>query len=225
MATDQAVRRPLWVYLAVTAAGIIVVATILFAVFKPVLVLPRLQQVPPFSLRDLDGQFVTATELVGRPLLFVPFATRDPAAIDTLTTIQTLKAELEQQGLPLQTALITVDPDYDTPERLQDFAATYRLTPAEDWQFLTGSTDAVRFAVGTGLGIYYAPTDDGTVPPHDRIVILADRTGIMRGRYAADQLDPQQLAEHVALLEREAASRGATRVAYEAAHLFMCYPR
>ncbi len=48
----------------------------------------------------------------------------------------------------------------------------------------------------------------------------------MRAEYRTGALDPALLARDVTLLLEEAAnSQGVVRLGYEAAHLFLCYPR
>ena len=56
--------------------------------------------------------------------------------------------------------------------------------------------------------------------------MLVDHLGIMRAEYRTGALDPALLARDVNLLLEEAAnSQGVVRLGYEAAHLFLCYPR
>ena len=56
--------------------------------------------------------------------------------------------------------------------------------------------------------------------------VLVDHLGIMRADYRTGVLDPALLVRDVNLLVEEAAnSDGIARLGYEAAHLFLCYPR
>ena len=55
----------------------------------------------------------------------------------------------------------------------------------------------------------------------------ADGTGVIRGEYRYQTLasDADKLVHHVDILAAEVRNAsGATAVAYEAAHLFLCYP-
>jgi len=56
--------------------------------------------------------------------------------------------------------------------------------------------------------------------------VLVDGLGIMRAEYRTGAPAPELIARDVNLLVKEAAnSDGIARLGYEAAHLFLCYPR
>jgi len=47
----------------------------------------------------------------------------------------------------------------------------------------------------------------------------------VRARYGVRNLSKARLARDLGLLVKEAQAEGASRLIYETAHLFMCYPR
>lgn len=68
--------------------------------------------------------------------IFTSCTTICPVLSATFSQAQT---ELTNRHLPPIMVSITVDPDYDTPERLADYAETFRAGP--NWMFLTGGKD------------------------------------------------------------------------------------
>ena len=56
--------------------------------------------------------------------------------------------------------------------------------------------------------------------------VLVDQSGMIRARYFTAVPDPTVLQRDINLLLQEAKNlTGSKKVAYEAAHLFLCYPR
>ena len=60
----------------------------------------------------------------------------------------------------------------------------------------------------------------------DPRIVLVDGWGTLRAEYRVTQPDMEIIARDLRLLTEEAQnSEGTARLAYEAAHLFLCYPR
>lgn len=225
MTKEIPVRRSVWVRIAVAFASVLALATASFAVLQPVQVLPRLQPIPPFSLVDASGQTVKATDLAGSLAVVGFLAASDPTAPKVVRQLREFEQGLPRVGLPVRLVLITVDPERDTPEVLREFARDHGIAPGT-WHILTGTVENVKLTVGSGFGVYFAPDPQGgRTPLYDRVLIIVDENGVMRGRYPSTDLEQERLSNHVALLRKESASSGAARVAYEAAHLFMCFPQ
>ena len=80
----------------------------------------------PFALVDGAGRRVTDADFRGRPMLIVFGTTHSPDI--TASSLQVLMAALEKLGARAGNAvpiLIGIDPERDTPERLQRFAARF----------------------------------------------------------------------------------------------------
>ena len=97
--------------------------------------------VPPAVklVRD-DGTTVDlATLLADERPLFVNFIYTSCTSVCPVmsATFSALEQELRQQRSNARLVSISIDPDYDTPERLTHYAARYRT--GKDWLFLTGS--------------------------------------------------------------------------------------
>jgi protein SCO1/2 len=86
---------------------------------------------------------------------------------------------------------VSVDPEYDTPQRLAAFA---RANGAESprWYFLTGESRHVRETVLRGFQVAFA-RDSGDISSitHGVHVVLVDGRGRIRGYY--DSSDPDAL--------------------------------
>lgn len=108
---------------------------------SPVARTDNLIVVPPAVklVRD-DGAAVDLTALLAdeRPL-FVNFIYTSCTSVCPVmsATFSALEQELRQRRSTARLVSISIDPDYDTPERLSQYAARYRT--GKDWLFLTGS--------------------------------------------------------------------------------------
>ncbi|MBI5567151.1 MAG: SCO family protein, partial [Chloroflexi bacterium] len=94
------------------------------------------------------------------------------------------------------------------------------------WDWLTGDVLRTKYVVGGGFSVFYddRPGTTDTVRLDPRYV-LVDGAGIVRAEYRTVDLNVERVAQDIAILADEIQnSQGAARLAYEAAHLFRCYP-
>lgn len=101
-----------------------------------------------------------------------------------------------QESLPKSIRFVSfsVDPEYDTPERLKAYAANTLAEPGR-WIFLTGEMEMInRVAAAIHLGQVDEPL------MHSQRFVLVDKTGKVRGYY--DSNDPA----HLQALEKDAKS-------------------
>lgn len=107
-------------------------------------------------LVGMDGQETTLlTEIAGNKPVIVTFVFTTCATICPILsgTFAELETRLEQAGEDVRLVSISIDPEYDTPERLRDYAQRFKAGP--DWRFLTGDPaqiDRVRKAFGVYRG-------------------------------------------------------------------------
>ena len=93
----------------------------------------------------------------------------------------------------------------------------------ETWRWATVANEEA--VIGSGFRVFFEQTDSGY--RFDPVFIIVDGYGVIRGEYRYQTLvdDADRLVSHVNLLGEELRnSTGAATVAYEAAHLFLCYP-
>jgi protein SCO1/2 len=106
--------------------------------------LADLGEVPAFALTDERGQPFTEDAFRGHETIISFIFTR----CDTICPITTMKMERIQEktadaGAGIKLVSFSVDPTYDTPERLTEFAVRYHAD-ATRWRFVTGALDTVH---------------------------------------------------------------------------------
>lgn|GEM_PF-1106442 len=128
------------------------------------LALPVFGEVPDFALVDQEGQPFTRADLDGLIHLVAFIYTSCPDICPaTSARMAAFQAELARAGLTDKVHLlsITVDPEYDTPERLTAYARIYGADTSS-WRFLTGELHEVRSLVEEGflVGMQQVPTNE-----------------------------------------------------------------
>ena len=209
-------------------AALVTLGVLAFAIFQPIKVLPRITLAPGLALVDQAGRPLNNEDLRGQIVLYsFTFAECvDPCLKmnGVLRELQHRLPEVNTSGAPVRLVTISVDPARDTPEALADLAVTSGADP-DVWRFATGDARRLKSAVGAGFQLFYGPEPDGTLKV-DPLFALVDGWGILRAEYrtAAPAVD-RQLRDIGLLAEEARNSTGLARYAYEAAHLFLCYPR
>jgi protein SCO1/2 len=123
------VQRPLnWLLVAV---GVLLIATMCFAIFQPVTVVPRITTAPSYELTDQNGQLITQQSFAGKIVVYGFGYTNDPTGVidQTVTDLERVQTEVQSQNIDAEIALALVlfDNERDTPERRREFAAQRRL--------------------------------------------------------------------------------------------------
>lgn len=218
--------KPVWIFYIFLA--LFLIGVIAFATLRPILVLPRITLAPGYTLTDQDGNRLTNEDMRGKIVLYnFTYSRCEPPCPQTSAVMRQVQArlpEIESYGIPVELVTISIDPDHDTPQVLHAYAQKLDADQ-ESWRFVTGPVDRLRWIIGGGFGFYFDHKED------DRIVfdpgfILVDGLGITRAEYRSAEPDVERLLQGVQLIAEEVEkSSGANKVAYEAAHLFMCYPR
>jgi len=221
-------KRPLIIALAVFVT-LFIGSAFAFAIFQPIKVLPRIRLSPGFAMLDQNGQRVTNESLRGSIVVFSYTYTRCQekcvSSLQTLGEVQNGLSSLDTGGIPVQLVTIGLDPEHDTTEALLTLAQNSQAKP-DLWRFITmQDTQLLKTIVGSGFEVYYKSNSDGQFEM-DQVFTLVDGWGIIRGEYRYNGLvtNPDRILTHIKVLVDEVhKSVGAARLAYEAAHLFMCY--
>jgi len=199
----------------------------IFVFWRPIQVLPRIALSPGFALRDQNGARLTNEDLRGHLVLYnFTYTGCEAPCPQTSLVMQALQARLAQldlQGLPVNLVTISFDPTRDTPAQLRTYAQRFAAQP-DIWHFVSGPATQLKNVIGGGFGVYYQPnaSADFTFEP---MFVLVDGTGIVRARYRTATPELAIIERDLSLIASEARnSTGAARFAYEAAHLFLCYP-
>ena len=217
-------------YVVYTAFALLLLLTAAFVIYKPIKVLPRVRLAPGFILTNQDGETMNNEQFRGKLTLYNFTYTRcqppECRQFDTIMKeVQDRLGEIETYGTPVELVTITFDPQHDTPEVLKAYAEEIGADTST-WHFLTSDDpQQIRRVVGTGFQVYYKEKSPGKfefIPT----IILADGWGIVRGIYN-DRIyvaDSERILSHLNVVASEAAfSKGANKLGYSAAHLFLCY--
>jgi len=190
---------------------LIALLVILLAAVVPAVVVPTLMCRPAdpqladlgavgaFSLVDERGEPFSDAALHGH----VTFASFLFTRCDTICPVTTMKmARLQDKTFDARANIklvsFSVDPAYDTPARLAEYAQRYQADPTR-WRFVTGPVDAMRrlvegpmmnSMVNEGVTASGAPAIS-----HSGYFLLIDGNAHIRGAY--DSNDIQRLDEMI----------------------------
>lgn len=136
----------LLVILLVAVVPSVVVPTLMCRDARPQL--DDLGDVPPLALVDEHGDTFTEEALRGHPTIVGFVFTR----CDTICPLITMKMQklmektADRKAAAIKLLSISVDPAYDTPARLLEYATRYGADFAR-WRFVTGDPERVRTLV------------------------------------------------------------------------------
>lgn len=209
--------------------GLIIIAALSFKVIQPIKVLPRMQLAPAFSLTNQNNKRLTSEDLRGKFALYTFTYTNCPAPcydIDqTMLDVQSRLNEIQLDGINVEFVTISFDPERDTPEVLNAYAKSINAD-SKNWAFATNTNKTLlKTIIGSGFEAYYEDKGSGEFS-FTPTFVLADGWGIIRARYryVTEVSTTDRILRHLGVLAEEVRnSTGSARLAYEAAHLFLCY--
>jgi len=154
--------------------------------------LPTLGSVPDFALTEAGGTSLHKQDLLGKVWIASFIFTRCGEACPMM-----MKHETRLQGqLPLRDDLrlvsFSVDPDWDTPKVLTDYARSFGADRSR-WMFLTGNKKQAYQLATDGFRLATLEADPAKEMPilHSTKLVLVDRRGAIRGYY--DSTDDAEL--------------------------------
>ncbi len=153
---------------------------------------PVLGEVPDFELVNRDGARIRLSDLVGRPWVADFIFTRCAFSCPRMTAqMMRLSGSLPEDS-NVALVSITVDPEYDSPEVLDAYAAGLGIEQP-DWFFLTGDREVVDSLTVEGfkLPIVRDPPEELADPRepilHSDRFVLVDGDGRIRGYYRPNE--------------------------------------
>ncbi len=153
------------------------------------------ENMPDFALYDQDGRVVPASRFRGRQIMLNFIYTRCPVA--TMCPAATLRMmEVQQHArnahVPdLELISITLDPEYDTPGVLKQYAAA-RAIDTRNFSFLTGPETAIRDLL-TQFGVI-AEFKDGLLK-HSLATLLINEQGRIVHRADGSEWSVEEFVE------------------------------
>lgn len=161
-------------------------------------------RVPDAVLVERTGRKVGFNELRGQIWVADFIFTRCAGTCQVMSSqMSGLQKSLKKAG-NVRLVSITVDPEFDTPERLTAYADRWQAD-GDRWLFLTGGQEQIqRIAVDA----FKLPMMEGTDPNepiiHSSRFVLVDDEGNIRGYYdGLDKEATQRLISDVGVLMRE----------------------
>ena len=166
---------------------------------------------PDFELTNRDGRIVGLNDLRGRVWVANFIFTRCALVLPADDHPRCCgSARDSPDALAIARVSISVDPDYDSPEVLEQYAASYSIDDPE-WLFLTGERDAVGRLTTEGfkLPIVSDPPPEAMNPDEpilhsDRFVLVdvrrAPSVGTTSRRYADEY---EKLLQDIELISEE----------------------
>jgi len=149
------------------------------------------EKIPDFALFDQEGRVVQSARFHGKLIMLnfiysrCPVATMCPAATMKMMGTQALA---RKAGVPnLELVSITMDPAYDTPAVLKEYAAA-RGIDTSNFTFLTGPENAIKDLL-TQFGII--AEFDGNILKHTLGTLLIDENGRIIHRADGGAWEPE----------------------------------
>ncbi len=149
------------------------------------------EKMPDFALYDQEGRVVQSARFRGKQVMLnfifsrCPVATMCPASTMKMMGTQKLAREA---GVPnIEFVSITLDPAYDTPAVLKEYAAT-RGIDTTNFSFLTGPENAIKDLL-TQFGVI--AEFDGALLKHTLSTLLIDENGRIIHRADGSAWEPQ----------------------------------
>ncbi|NAS13790.1 SCO family protein [Poritiphilus flavus] len=141
------------------------------------------RKVPEFALINQDSLLITHKDYLGKVFVAEFFFTTCPSICPimsmNLVQLQNEFEEFENFGV----ASFTINPEYDTPRVLKEYAEEYGITDM-DWHLMTGPRDSIYELANVGFNIFATEAPD--VPggfEHSGLFALIDKQGYIRSRY------------------------------------------
>ncbi len=169
---------------------------------------PVILELPRFELTDSDGARFGTSDMEGKiwvvGFIFTRCRTLCPPISSAMVKMQEHILR-SQVGDRVHFLTITVDPEYDTPERLREYADAIGAD-TRNWVFLTGSVEDVEQFVVRGFKLAVGErleTDPGVFDiAHSSRLALIDKHGGLRGLYSIDDESLEELYQTAIVLIR-----------------------
>ncbi|MGY6559542.1 MAG: SCO family protein [Nitritalea sp.] len=139
--------------------------------------------IPYFELTSHREDALGREEMTGKVTIVDFFFTSCPSICPVMSTEMERVDDAFRGDDRVQIFSISIDPEYDTPEVLREYADFHRAS--DKWHFLTGDKDAIYELARCG---FILPTIDGGDDPeefvHSDKFVLIDDQGRIRGYYS-----------------------------------------
>ncbi|RDV13143.1 SCO family protein [Pontibacter diazotrophicus] len=142
-------------------------------------------EIPDFTLLSNEGKVITEAELQGDIYVTHFFSTDCPPACKNISSQLVRIQETFEDKPEVKIVSITVEPEKDSVEALQNYAANYGAE-AGKWYFLTGDKQEIFRLAKEGFFLPEAESQQGLT--HSEQLMLVDKEGRIRGVYEGTDL-------------------------------------
>ena len=150
-------------------------------------------KMPSFSLIDQSGSLVALSDFLGKVVVVDFIYTRCPLP-DVCPRLSANFASVSKKLPDVEFLSITIDPQFDTPAVLSEYARRWQAR--ETWKFLTGTPEQIQQVAGL-FGLVYWP-EEGSIT-HTVATAVIGRDGTLAAKIDGAGYRPDQL---LALIER-----------------------
>ncbi len=161
--------------------------------------LPVLGEIPEFSMIDTNHESFGADDLRGKIWVadFIFTTCAGPCPIMSTAMLELHNEFIDDQDV--RTVSFTVNPDYDTPDVLAEYAERYEAN-TEQWHFLHAPYEDIQAIISNGFKM----GDIEEIVFHSTYFSLVDKNMHIRGYYTGtDANDVQELIRDIHNLIRE----------------------
>lgn len=142
------------------------------------------KQVADFEFTERSGRTVSAHDMLGEVWIVGFFFTRCAGPCPKLSTnMSSAQTKLAESGVQLVS--ISVDPNFDTPEVLAEYAQHYQADE-DRWLFLSGPEQATFDLMQNSFVLGVSTNMDEIAAlrvTHATKLVVVDRAGVIRGYY------------------------------------------
>lgn len=162
------------------------------------------RQLPDFEFDSAEGDRVSRDSLKGAPWVASFVFTRCMSTCPQISlAVKQLHDRLAESRPDVRFVSFTVDPNYDTPDVLQQYAEVYSADP-ERWRFLTGEESKIHELILTGFAQFVKPNVGESRRPgfevaHTNRVVLVNEDAIPVATFLATR--PEDMVRLRRILE------------------------
>lgn len=169
-------------------------------------------EVPDFTLVNQDGKRIRFRAFRGRAIVVTFIYTRCPlpeyCPLMTTNFEEIINALKQDPAAYSKTHLlsISVDPEYDTPERLREYGASHTgeqgAQTFSHWEFATGTAEEVK-KVATYFGLQYWKDKDSEEIIHSLVTAVITPSGRVEKLYTGHDWTPGELVSLLGNLKQD----------------------
>lgn len=144
--------------------------------------LKKFNKVPAFSFVNQDGDTITNETMKGKVYVVDFFFTTCPTICTPMTRNLSQVYDRLKDNNDFRVLSISIDPEYDTQEILQQYASRYQAS-APVWNFVRGDKEKTFDLASKGFNAYVGTSANPAIKfEHSGNFALVDRDGYIRSR-------------------------------------------